>query len=206
MTKLEKIKLIIESAQGGFNIEESFINLITTLPDNEIPVLKKLKERYLNNLDELFKESREALVAMYDKFLSEEAIDAAIAFFATPEGAQFLAAMPKINDALTEHSSKYTMLLTQKVLQDLFDAELSEDDLKRLGIVKIGTGPLGTVGDTIPPELIDLLMGTINDAVNSTEPEEPKQRPIKVDNSDEVTEDDFAKFAEKWLKQDPEKE
>lgn len=73
----------------------------------------------------------DAQVEIYDRLLSEDALDAAIAFYTSEAGAEIVAQMPKINDevaTLTENLSKATMadLLTLTSDDEPFD--LDEDD------------------------------------------------------------------------------
>lgn len=180
MTKKEKIKLLIVTTKSSAAIEEGFRALIDAMP-NVIPGLEKVKKEFADKFDKLWEVGVEDMVTLYDQLISEEAIDAAVAFYSSAGGQELLAAAPKIDKGLMELGRRRTATLSKELIESLLALDLSEDQMEDLGFIKVA------------PEELEALQNYMA----TPEAEQPPKINIDVDPT-EITESDLDNLG-KWL-------
>ena len=125
MDKADKIKLLIEFTSVSTDLQSAFKTKVDELPIyGEEEDILKLKDKVLDKINKKYEQFTEKQVSVYDKLLSEEALDASIEFYTSETGQEILAAMPKINEALT----KLGMELSKQIMSELSDLIDSKDE------------------------------------------------------------------------------
>jgi hypothetical protein len=128
MDKADKIKLLIEFTSVSTDLQSAFRTKVDELPIyGEEEDILRLKDRVLDKINKKYEQFTEKQVSVYDKLLSEEALDASIEFYTSETGQEILAAMPKINEALTKLGIELSKQIMSE-LSDLIDSK-DEDDL-----------------------------------------------------------------------------
>lgn len=196
MTKREKIKVFLAATQNSTVIERGFKTILEQIPDDLLPGMPELKQKYIAKFDEISANALEDQVTLYDTVMSEAAIDKAIDFYGSKEGQEVIAAGPKINQGLMELAGKATGALTKELFQDLMKLELSEEEMESIGFVRVDMDELEEMIESLNPEAVTMVDP---DGITTYDPKnKPKpQKPIKTDD-DEVSESDFDKLKD-WL-------
>jgi hypothetical protein len=128
MDKADKIKLLIEFTSISTDLQSAFRTKVDELPIyGEEEDILRLKDRVLDKINKKYEQFTEKQVSVYDKLLSEEALDASIEFYTSETGQEILAAMPKIYEALTKLGIELSKQIMSE-LSDLIDSK-DEDDL-----------------------------------------------------------------------------
>lgn len=121
MTKIEKIQLLFQVSRVGEQTAESFNKLTNQLNDKleklegDDPMkgaLEHLKEKF----QERYEKMREEQIRIYDKYLTEDTIDAALAFFKTDGGQSYSDNIPKIKDEIVKVADGLAIKLASDML------------------------------------------------------------------------------------------
>lgn len=120
--------------------ESGFKNLIGSLPDDKIPRLGKVKRKFIKRFDEITTDTLNKQIELYDKLLSEDAIDASIHFYSTKEGQEIVAALPKINEGLSKLTFEFTNTLAKEFITELLELEPTEEEMAQIGFTKLSVG------------------------------------------------------------------
>lgn len=113
MTKIDKIKTLINLANTK---DSAFIAMKNKLTSLDLLDEEKVEELSIE-CDKLLERYEAAAVKIYDRWLSEEAVDAAIAFYSSSIGAEVINNMPHIVQELTDSSMKMMTALFKKVVE-----------------------------------------------------------------------------------------
>ena len=147
MTKREKIILLLKSTSSNREIESDFKDLIRNLPVDRLPKLKKIQEKYLSRFDELSEQTFNGQVDLYDKLLSEDAIDASNVFYSSIEGQEIISKLPKLNAGLSRLSLDFTAKLGKELITDLLKLAPTEEEMTMMGFTKISADMLDMFGE-----------------------------------------------------------
>lgn len=125
MNKTDKIKLLIEFTSISTDLQNSFKSKVDELNIyGEDEDVERLKQTFLTKINEKYDQFIGKQVGVYDKLLSEEALDASIEFYTSEAGQEVLAAMPKINQALTVLGVQ----LGKEIMEELSNLIDSQDE------------------------------------------------------------------------------
>ncbi len=177
MTKREKIILLLKSTSINREAESSFKNLIRKLPIEKLPKLRKLQEKFLSRFEQLTNNTFESQVELYDRLLSEDAIDASNAFYSSIEGQEIISKLPQLNEELGKLSLDFTAKLAKEFISDLLELAPSEEELALIGFTKINAD-------------IDDIFGDDDDELD----DEDEEDVDKIDISDDDDVDGFDQF------------
>lgn len=193
MTKREKIKILLKATQDAHEIETGFKELIDSLPDDLLPGLHEIKKKFVARFDEIYASAIEAQIDLYDKLISEPAIDASVAFYASPEGQELIKAIPAVNKGLSDSLFNMNTKIAQEMLQELLQLDLPDDVMSGMGFVKMNPGEF-------PEGLFGSGFGNMFKK-QQEETEIPKpQSDVNPANPGEVTPKDFERFFNEFLK------
>lgn len=126
MNKADKIRLLIEFTNVSTDLQNSFKTKIDALTifDGEADA-DQLKDTLLQKINQKYEKFLDKQIAIYDSFLSEEALDSSIEFYTSEVGQEILNAMPKINESLTNLG----MQLSKEIMFELTDMmDLPEEE------------------------------------------------------------------------------
>lgn len=127
MTKEDKIKLLLTSTKMDSNFLQMFKSWI-----ERMPMLGTMPEDFKKVLYTAFENANEQLlakqIAVYLKWLSEEAIDSAIAFYGTPAGQEVINNMPHINEDMGKIGQEIGLLIVQELEKSGVMGNLDSED------------------------------------------------------------------------------
>ncbi len=193
MTKREKIKILLKATQDANEIETGFKELIESLPDDLLPGLKEIKAKFIDRFDGIYAAALEDQIDLYDKLISEQAIDASVAFYASPEGQELIKAMPAVNKGLSDSLFNMNTKLAQEMLQELIQLDLPDDVMSGMGFIKMDPS-------NYPEGLFGAGIGSMFKK-QQEETEIPKpQQEVNPANPGEVTPEDFERFFNEFLR------
>ena len=167
-------------------MEKGFKEMINAIPGDLIPGLEQIKQKFISKFAEISNSALDQQVDLYDQLFSEEVIDASTAFFASPEGQQIIAALPKLAQGMADQCSATVNKLMQEMIKDLIDMDLTEEQMESMGFFKIPTDEIeGFLSELLPKRA-------------PIEDETPPSKPsIKVE--EDVTAESLDEFAKRWL-------
>ena len=139
MTKRDKIKLLLQTINMTKGPESGFRSLVSSLPDDKIPRLAKIKHKYLKRFDEMAESTYEKRIDLYDRLLSEAAIDASILFYSSLEGQEIVSKLEALNDGFLELAKELTFTFAKDFLTELIELEPTDEEMTAMGFVKIAT-------------------------------------------------------------------
>lgn len=148
MTKVDKIRLLLDATNSSER--KNTFNEMTSVLNERIEIAKSIshdekKVAFLTFIRDKFakkyNEVREIQVRVYDKHLSEEAIDAALAYYTSENGATYISTMEKINTDVF----KQTDLLSLELVQEIMGYLMSGKGGDISGMADIG-GIMGNLG------------------------------------------------------------
>lgn len=127
MTKKEKIKLLMNFLGAEQQTRDDFYNKVNQmeLPGSEEDQ-KEMRKAILERFESHFQKYVEQQVALHDKHLSEQAVDASIAFYTSPEGEEIASASVKINNEGEQLALKFTQLVYKDIV-DIVEPDNDED-------------------------------------------------------------------------------
>ncbi len=118
MTKREKIKLLMQFTNVGSRTESSFKEKIDVMPlegsDEDIAIMRK---SIMDKFKIHHKAYTESQIDVYDKHLSDEAVDTSIAFYTSPEGEVVISKMPFISKEIEQLG----FILSKSILNDIVE-------------------------------------------------------------------------------------
>jgi hypothetical protein len=182
MNKLQKLKLLLTGPLNSSNeMHASFMNFIRSLP-HEIRGIPTLKEDYEREFDLMLDELIERQATIFDRILSEDAVDAIVAFVATPAGEEVIKVLPLLSLG-TQKLEVLTAVQWKKGLVEKFvGLGLNEEEMKAVGCTII-----------YPDQATQIL----NNLTSEVIVEETVKQPKEV--LPDVTQEDYDSFASRWL-------
>lgn len=152
-----------------------FKDLVTSLPDDKNPRLGPIKKKFIRRFDEVSFTTAEKQIDLYDKLLSEDAIDATIHFYSTREGQEIVKNLPKINEGLSKISFEFVSQLAKEFITELLELEPSEEEMAQMGFTKLSA------------DLEELDEDDEDD-------EEESDKIVPKDNPDDIDSEEFDRF------------
>lgn len=110
--------------------------MLAAMPTDEIPRLAGLKTKFIERYDELMKRTFEEQVDLYDKILSEDAIDASNLFYSSTEGQEIISKLPRLTEGLTKITASLTGALLKDFLTELLELNPTDDEMLKIGMTK----------------------------------------------------------------------
>ena len=118
MTKREKVQLLIQYTNVQSQIEADFKKKVNMLelphPPEQAEVIR---QAILARFYSRFAAFLESQIDSYDKFLSDPAVDASIAFYTSDVGEEIIRQMPKIYEEI----DKYRFTMSKAMFQDMMN-------------------------------------------------------------------------------------
>ena len=133
MTKRDKINLLLKSTNVGGSAQQMFQQIVGKFPDENDPMLMAFKEKIVEKFTAIQDEYVAQQIAIYEKWLTEEAIDASIAFYSSPGGQSVVNSMPHINAALLSLGMKVSEDILKELQQEGILPEFGGDDPGEFG-------------------------------------------------------------------------
>jgi hypothetical protein len=129
MDKRDKVGLLISfinPAEEVTKVMKRKIDLFRSTDEG----FEEAKAEVLANIKERYDEYIERQIDVYSEMLSDESIDASIAFYTSPQGQEIVSKLPKVNDRLSEFTSILAMQVMQAMtpLLEYCDPEIGEED------------------------------------------------------------------------------
>lgn len=153
-----------------------FKDLVNSLPDDKNPRLGPIKKKFIRRFDEVSSTTAEKQIDLYDKLLSEDAIDATIHFYSTREGQEIVKNLPKINEGLSKISFEFVSQLAKEFITELLELEPSEEEMAQMGFTKLSA------------DLEEL------DEDDEDDDEEENDKIVPKDNPDDIDSEEFDRF------------
>lgn len=174
MNKRDKIKLMLQSTNMMRSSANGFKDLVNSLPDDKNPKLGPIKRKFLRRFDEVAQTTTEKQIDLYDRLLSEDAIDATIHFYSTREGQEIVKNLPKINEGLSKISFDFVSQLAKEFITELLELEPTEEEMVQMGFTK--------------------LSADLEDLEDDDEDDEDDDKIVPKDNPDDIDSEEFDRF------------
>lgn len=137
MNKIDKIKLLLQTTNLNRRQEGRFKGLLAALPVDLVPKLGTIKAKFLKKIDGFTENAIDRQVELYDKLLSEAAIEASLLFYSSKEGQEVVNKLPAINEGLSALTIEFTTRVMSELFEEIKGANLTDEELETIGMLRI---------------------------------------------------------------------